>query len=177
VIALALVGLAVMWAAVLIPEWWRERGKAGGRRRSSIDAFQRQLSVLARTAPTSVEPAHRLRDVRPPIGSLSTDGVLRLSSTAPTGRGVPRSAGEASQRRRAVLAGLIGLALVTFMGWMMTGAAVLLAVNLVLDVLAIGFAWLLFRHRQLRAERQTKLAYLPRHERPALEPVLVRSAR
>lgn len=177
-IALALVGLAVMWAAVLIPEWWRERGKGGGgRRRSSIDAFQRQLNVLGRTTPTSVEPAHRLRDVRPPIGSLSTDGVLRVAPTAPPGRGVPRSADEASQRRRAVLAGLIGIALITFMGWTMTGAAALLAVHVVVDVLAIGFAWLLFRHRQLRAERLTKLAYLPRHDRPALEPVLARSAR
>lgn len=176
-IALALVGLAVMWAAVLIPEWWRERGKGGGRRRSSIDAFQQQLSVLGRTAPASVEPAHRLSDVRPPIGSLSTDGVLRVPSSTPAGRGVPRSADEASQRRRAVLAGLIGLALVTLMGWAMTGSVVLLAAHVLLDVLVVGFAWLLLRHRQLRTERLTKVAYLPRHERPALEPVLVRSAR
>jgi hypothetical protein len=135
------------------------------------------LSVLARTTPTSVEPAHRLRDVRPPIGSLCTDGVLRVPTTVPAGRGVPRSADEASQRRRAVLAGLVGIALITFMGWTITGAPLLLAVNVGVDVLAIGFAWLLFRHRQLRAERLTKLAYLPRHEPAALEPVLVRSAR
>jgi Flp pilus assembly protein TadB len=166
-----------MWAAVLIPEWWRERGKGGGRRRSSIDAFQQQLSVLGRTTPTSVEPAHRLGDVRPPIGSLSTDGVLRVASSVPAARGVPRSPGEASQRRRAVLAGLVGLALVTFMGWTITGSTLLLAVHVVVDVLVIGFAWLLLRHRQLRTERLTKLAYLPHHERPALEPVLARSAR
>jgi hypothetical protein len=178
VIALALVGLAAMWIAVLVPEWWRERSH-GDSRGGSIQAFQRQLSVLGRATPQAVEPAHRLGDSAAPVGS-----VMRPYTTLASGRialrGLPSSADQASQRRRAVLASLIGAAVITMLLWMITGSGLVLALHLLADGLVVAFTVLLLRHRQIRMERASKVRHLhmiPQATVRRLEPALVRSAR
>jgi hypothetical protein len=178
-IALALLGLAAMWVAVLVPEWWRDRGTRGSRKSSSIDAFHRQLDILGRAAPRAVEPAHRLerRRVWSGASGLAAPG-LGLGSVSM--RGVPRSVDEASQRRRVVLMVLIGMALLTLLLWLATGAATVLVLHLALDVMVIGFGLMVRRQRQLRSERLAKVRYLapsaPGSER-SFEPALVRSVR
>jgi len=178
VIALALLGLAAMWVAVLVPEWWRDRSR-GDRRGSSIEAFQRQLTVLGRAGPTAVEPVHRLGDSADPVGSVVRPQITLASPSTSALRG-PHTVNQASQRRRAVLALLMGMAVVTLLLWMITGSSLLLFVHLLADALVVAFAFLLLRHRQLRAERAAKVTHLrvvPQATVRRLEPALVRSGR
>jgi len=178
VIALALLGLAAMWVAVLVPEWWRDRSR-GNRRGSSIEAFQRQLNVLGRAAPAAVEPLRRLRDSTDPVGSVVRPQITLASPSTSALRG-PRTVDQASQRRRAVLALLLGIAVVTLLLWMITGSSLLLVVHLLADALVVGFGVLMLRHRQLQAERAAKVTHLrvvPQATVRRLEPALARSGR
>ena len=95
-------------------------------------------------------------------------------------RGLPSSADQASQRRRAVLASLIGAVVITMLLWMITGSGLVLALHLLADGLVVAFTVLLLRNRQIRMERAAKVRHLhmvPQATVRRLEPALVRSAR
>lgn len=175
-IVLALLGLAAMWVAVLAPEWWRDRNQRSSRKSSSIDAFHRQLDILGRAAPRSVEPAHTLDRAQGAAWELST---TRTGDGGPALRGIPRSVDEASRRRRVVLLGLIGMAALTLVLWMATMSTAVLLIHLAVDALTLAFGLLVRRHRQLQAERMAKVRYLPAmsSSEQRFEPALVRSVR
>jgi hypothetical protein len=144
--------LAVIWAAVLIPPFVRARAES--RPSGSITDFRRQLHVLARTTPGTLAPATSLGTAR---------RVAVASGWAPPARPTrsPAQVSRARKRRRDVLCGL----LVAMAGSLVLGALpalrVLWALHLVLDACFAGYVLLLVRMRNVAAEREMKLRFLP----------------
>ncbi len=134
---LVLIVLAVMWIAVLLPPYLRSR--SSGRPSDSISSFQRQLSVLERSSPSSPsELGHR----RAPAGHLTL--------------------AQAQARRRLVAGTLALLAVLTFVvGVFEPGMRVLLVAHLLLDGLLVGYLAALHRARSEAAEREMKVRFLP----------------
>ncbi|HEY2302691.1 MAG TPA: hypothetical protein VGH66_12410 [Acidimicrobiales bacterium] len=173
---LVLLMLGGIWAVVLIVPFIRAR--SDGSLGDSIGTFRRHLSVLERAAPTSVNPANRLRlpsgqaaipPYRPPTASGGGRGrQSAFGPMAPTRRIGPSSVSAAAHRRHqaqkrrrdvlfALLAGIAGSLLLS----MVHGLGVMLAVNIVLDILFVCYVVLLVRMRNLAAEREMKLTFLP----------------
>lgn len=163
--------LAGIWAAVILVPL--VRAKTEGTLGDSIGSFRRHLSILERTAPSVVPPANRLRAPRPAVSTnaqrqmaasrlLSEAGHPRSSRRRPVGRGVATARRRQSQRRRrdvliALLAGSVG----SFLLAMVPGLHIMLLVNVLIDVTFIGYVMLLIRLRNLAAEREVKLMFLP----------------
>ena len=142
--------LAVIWAAVLVPPMLRAR--AEGRPSDSIGEFHRHLSVLSRTGPVDFSAANR----------------LYANSPAPYVSAGPWTAQRLEQRRRrtvkrrrdilfGLLAGMTGSLLLGFV----PALRELIYLHLVLDALFIGYVALLVRMRNIAAERDVKLRFLP----------------
>lgn len=148
--------LAVVWAAVLVPPLMRAR--AEGRPADSIGSFRRQLGVLQRTGPTSVVPANTLRISSAP--HLSTVPA----SLNPARRYSPADAKRARtlRRRREVLVSLLAAMGATLVLGMLPALRVLWGLHLVLDALFIGYVVLLVRMRNVAAERDMKVRFMPR---------------
>jgi hypothetical protein len=179
--------LGGIWAVVLIVPFVRAR--SDGSLGDSIGTFRRHLSVLERAAPTSVNPANRLRlpgqvaipPYRPP--SASGAGRSRQSAFAPVptrrptgvGMGVgyaPPASGQlrrqAQKRRRdvlfALLAGMAGSLLLS----MVHGLGVMMVVHVIFDLLFVCYLGLLVRMRNVAAEREMKLTFLPTGPNPRI---------
>ena len=144
--------LAVVWALFLVPQVLRARAEKAPA--DSIGAFRAQLSVLQRTGPAVVShpgrptmnvPAYR------PAGISGKEQIRR--------------------RRQNILFGLLGAMGVTlFLGLL---APVFLALHVMLDVLFGVYCFLLVRARQLAAEREMKVRYLPGPMLSRAEPSLL----
>jgi len=149
--------LAVIWAAVLIPPLLGARAEA--RPADSIGDFRRQLSVLRRTAPVSMPPAHTMGNVVP-IVPVQPAVVVRDSARRR----------RTLKRRRDVF-----YALLTAMGGSLllavVGLKAMLGLHLLLDVAFAGYVAMLVRMRNETAERDMKVRFLPQHG-SAAEPVL-----
>lgn len=148
--------LAGIWVAVIaVP---LVRAKTEGKLGDSIGSFRRHLSVLERAAPMTVAPANRMRlphaagtigPYRPPV---ATPGRV------PQGRGRRQ---QAQKRRRDVLMGLVVAMVGSALLAMIPGLSVMWTVNVVVDVLFVGYVALLVRMRNVAAEREMKLTFLP----------------
>jgi hypothetical protein len=136
--------LASVWAVFLVPQVLRARADRGPS--DSIGAFRAQLSVLERATPVTR------------TGPLARPASRMPSYAAAYGR--PVSQRElARKRRRDVLFGLLGAMGVTLLlGLIVTP---LLLVHVVLDGLFVGYCALLVRARNVAAEREMKVRYLP----------------
>jgi hypothetical protein len=141
-----LVVLAIVWAAVLIPPWLRNR--AEGRPGDSIGAFHRQLTTLERTGPP--EP-------KAPPASVATR--------------VRPARSRVQKRRRDVMVVLAGAMVATLALSLVPGLGVLLIVHLFIDVLFVAYVAMLIRLRSAAAEREMKLRFLPGAQQP-VEPAL-----
>ena len=152
---MVLLFLAAVWALVLIPPLFR--GRVEGRSADSIGDFRRQLHVLQRTGPTAFGPP----------GPARFSGSTASAMVAPfRGPGAPRSPQSLRRqrtlkRRRDVLLGLIG----TTAGSLLLGAIpafrILWLVTLISAGLLVGYVALLVRMRNVAAERDMKLRFLP----------------
>jgi hypothetical protein len=112
---LVLFGLAVVWAAFLLPSWLRRRRE--GRPADSVLSFRRQLSTLERAAPG---------------GGYGSSTYLPTSH--PIARhGGPRSRAEARKRRRDVFYALLAATVVSLLL-----AVVMQGPMLVVFVLCLG---------------------------------------
>jgi hypothetical protein len=163
--------LAGIWAVVLVTPF--VRAKADGSLGDSIGSFRRHLSVLERAAPTTVPPANRLRippaqvsipPYRPHAAPMRRPATV--SRRVPSG--YPYASSPAAMRRRraqrrrrdvlfALVAGMAGSLLLGFI----PGLGVMLLVHAVIDVLFVAYIALLVRMRNLAAERDMKLTFLP----------------
>jgi hypothetical protein len=150
-----LIILAVMWAAVLLPPWLRNRSEQ--RPADSIVSFRRQLSVLERAKPGMTHP------------TPSYSGGATAPSAALMARRLSRA--EARRRRRDVLVTLLGAAGLTLVLGVFLGPAVLL-LHVLIDILLAGYVALLVRAQRLAAEREMKVRFLP-NAGAAPEPVLL----
>lgn len=163
--------LAGIWAAVILVPL--VRAKTEGSLGDSIGSFRRHLSILERTAPPVVPPANRLRAPRPEVSMnaqrqlaasrvLAESGYRRPSRSRSIGRGMATSRRRQSQRRRrdvllALLAGMVGSLFLA----MVNGLHIMLVVNVFIDLMFVGYVMLLIRLRNLAAEREVKLMFLP----------------
>jgi hypothetical protein len=176
VTTLVLVILGGIWAAVIIVPLVRARTE--GTLGDSIGTFRRHLSVLERAGPTSVNPANRLRtqagqSTIPPYRRPTTAGSARGWQgpvTGPSGRrpGSPRSSAAAVQRRRQlqrrrrdVLFTLLAAMAASLLLSMIHGLHVMLVVHIVFDLLFVVYVALLIRMRNVSAEREMKVTFLP----------------
>ena len=155
--------LAVVWVAVLAPPLLR-RG-VESRRSDSVGDFRRHLGVLQRTGPTVIAPAHT-RLARPAF-----HGTPTAARTTPTQR-AHRS--QALRRRRNVFIGLVGSTVVFLAVGAVPGLHVILAVAGASVLLLAAYVAMLIRMRNLAAERDMKLTFLPHavSSMPSVEPAL-----
>jgi Flp pilus assembly protein TadB len=175
--------LAVVWALYLA-SWLRSRAQ-GRRNSNSIASFNKHLSVLERARPAGLEgPALRpvtspRADVAANISGLSSIGSPNVSgdrpslATRPTVAAPrPMTVHDAQKRRRDVLTGLAGFAVLTLTVYLLVGGPTLY-LQLFADVLLAGYIGLLAYSQRLARERAEKVHYLHPDEAPRPEPALV----
>ena len=154
---MVLLVLAVIWAAVLVPPMWRSR--ADGRPADSIKQFHRHLRVLNGT-----EPHGYSRTLTAQVGTPVVTAPMSYRSSMRSSAELRRR--RTLERRRNVLFGLAGAAVLTLL-LAIVGAPMMLAAHLLVDVLLASYVGLLVYMRSVAAEREMKLRFLP-----ASQPVL-----
>lgn len=164
---MVLLVLAVVWAAVLIPP--AVRARAEGRPGDSISAFRRQLAGLHRTSPRSAQVRmaqpvgtsshHRPRVTAPPVVSNATRR-------------------RTLKRRRDVLTGLVAAAVVTLVLGAIPALRAMWVLHLLVDTALAAYVVLLVRLRNITAEKEMKVRFLPFAVPldPMAEPVLLRQS-
>lgn len=154
VTTLIFLGLAVVWAIVLLPEALRKF--AGSRNGDSIRSFNHQLSVLDRSgARPSTAPAARSNVI-----DLASRG--RTAGPRPSARVTPPSV---RKRRQEVLTVLGAAAVLTLLGTVAFGG-LFLALHLLADVLLVAYLVALVQVNQQVAVRSAE----PRHSHVAVRP-------
>lgn len=156
--------LAVLWAAMLVPPYLRNRAEA--RPADSIGAFRRQMSTISRTTPGAFAAPSFLasRRVGAGIGVGVDVGVTRVS------RG-PSVRGRTQKRRRDVFMFLLAAMAISLV--LSFVASIMLLVHFAFDIAFAGYVALLVRMRNSAAEREMKVRFLPSH-RGGVEPLLLR---
>ncbi|HUQ63441.1 MAG TPA: hypothetical protein VM121_06795 [Acidimicrobiales bacterium] len=176
---MVLVILAIIWVAVLVPPAIRARAEA--RPADSISAFRRQLRVLHRTrpawggrgpapdawaAPSAVPSAVAALHSRS-VGNVSPIRPIRSAQSFQAASARSRT----MRRRRDVLVALLASSGATLL-LALVGLGMMLWINLLVDACLIGYVALLIRQRNLAAEREMKVRFLPRS--PLAEPAFLR---
>ncbi len=154
--------LAAIWAAVLIPPMLRARSES--RPAGSITDFRRQLRVLGRTGPSVLAPAHSLH--RPDLTA-----ARRIDYTVR-----PRRGSRAIKRRRDIFMGLLTVMGGSLVLGVLPPLRVLWVVHVIADVLFAAYVAALVYVRNLSAERETKVRFLPTASAPEPAFLLRRSA-
>jgi hypothetical protein len=190
---LVLLVLAGIWAAVLIPP--AVRARAEGRPGDSISNFRRQLTVLRRTSPHTGRAAGGDHWYRPHAAAaplVAVHGPVRSVRSAPAATHRPpvpavRPASAAAaarsrtmRRRRDVLTALVVAVVATLGLGLVPAFRILLMAHVVADILLVAYVALLVHQRNVAAERDMKVRFLPQAGHrfdPALlraEPALLR---
>ena len=139
---LLLFGLGVAWAVVLVPDLVRRN--VATRRSDTIGQFARNLSSLERSAPVGVnrsnlvqfpsrlEPVIDLRDSvqRPTVSRNAATSAGRPAAARPAQQQAGRT--PMQQRRQDILTALIAAAVLSFLGSVSMGGAMVM-VNAVVD--------------------------------------------
>lgn len=182
---MVLLVLALIWGALLV-SWLRSRSASTFS--DSVGSFRRNLNVLERATPSRVVPANRLgttyAGVRP--GGIRGE---RIEAAASPGRLVPvvasparvsvttgrlpasRTAAalrrrQAQKRRRDVLIALIAGTAGSFLLALVPGLSILWSVQVLFDLLLAAYVAILVRMRNLAAERELKLRFIPAARTP-----------
>ncbi|MDG2111861.1 MAG: hypothetical protein P8N02_04520 [Actinomycetota bacterium] len=147
-----LLGLTVMWAVLLVPGWVRGFRERSGRQ-TTIDTFHHQLGLMGRGAPG--------RGLAKPPGARLRVSERFINHKRPRST-VPQDAKDASLRRRDILVLLSVVAVVTLVGWLVSGLTQVGIAHAIADVLLGTYVYLLVLRRRAEAERMAKVHYLPR---------------
>ena len=148
-----LIVLAAVWAAFLLPPILRARSEH--RPSGSISDFRKQLHVLARTSPAA---QHHARPV-PALGGRVVPMRPRPPA-APQPLRLGRSRQSVKRRRDIFLGLLVAMGGSLVLGFLPPLRA-LWAVHIVLDVLFAAYVASLIYLRNLAAEREMKVRFLP----------------
>lgn len=179
-----LVILAMVWAVFLLPQLVRARAE---RSTDSIGAFQHQLSVLEKATPVASGTVTRLRpalvgEARPMVTMRPTSSVAPAPATVPPARPNPATRHRANsramvrKRRRDIFCGLLVAMGVSLVLSLVPALRMMLWVHLIIDIAFVGYVSLLVRVRNLAAERELKVRFLPAMANPRPQLVLRRSA-
>jgi hypothetical protein len=157
---MVLLVLAGIWVAVIaVP---LVRAKTDGKLGDSIGSFRRHLSVLERAAPLTVVPANRMHLPRTHAsGAIGPYRPPMSPQASPSRAPTPRKRQQAQKRRRDVLMGLVVAMAGSALLAMIPGLSIMWMVNVVVDVLFVAYVGLLVRMRNVAAEREMKLTFLP----------------
>lgn len=183
---MVLLVLAGIWAAVLIPP--AVRARAEGRPGDSISNFRRQLTVLHRTTPhagRSPGDPHRVHASALPVHAALRGDAARTPARRPqvgaVGMAWPASAARRRtiRRRRDILTALLVAVVATLVLGVFLGSGLVWGAQLLADVLLVAYVALLVHQRNVAAERELKVRFLPGATRfdPAMlraEPALLR---
>lgn len=158
--------LALIWGALLV-SWLRSRTATTFS--DSVGTFRHHLNVLERTTPTVVRPANRLYDGprRPSSTIRATSSLARTAPAALPVRSRPVAANAAALRRRqtqkrrrdvffALMAGALGSLVIA----LVPGLSIMWSVQVLFDLLLVGYVAVLIRLRNQAAERDMKLRYM-----------------
>jgi hypothetical protein len=167
---LVLLFLAGIWGVVLYG-YFRDR-LSEARPADSIGSFRRQLSVLERTGPFARRGpgpvvgggAGPLAPLAPPARPAAVvAGVARTSMTTSASLAPVRRRGPSpsQRRRRDILFGLLAAMFGSLLLGFLPSLRVMWGLHLVLDCLFAAYVGLLIRRRNLLAEREMKLRFLP----------------
>jgi hypothetical protein len=165
---LVLLVLAIVWGALLV-SWLRSRAQETFS--DSVGSFRHHLRVLEKAAPSTVPPAHRLRPSYTPIPEPRAIAARRIAAVGVhPGAGRPVSSTSlasiarrrAAQRRRrdvllTLLAGVFGSMLLAAL----SGVGATWVLQVAFDLALVGYVALLVRMRNLAAERDMKLRFMP----------------
>jgi hypothetical protein len=150
-ISITILILAALWAAFFL--WPFLQRRFSGRNRDSIGDFSKRVSKLGHVGiPSRRRQAPVLAGPRPV--AFKAAGVPR---TTP---GLPRSAA-AQKRRRDALMGFVALALASLLLAIVLGGMVFWTIQLVTDLLLVGFVVALVLLARRAHERKAKVHYLP----------------
>ena len=173
---MVLLVLAIVWGVLLV-SWLRSRTERTFS--DSVGTFRRHLTVLERATPATVVPANRLRTGPRSVANgrpLSGRVLPPYRPTTPSVRGArpslaprplrPPAASRmrhrrAQRRRRDVLFALLAGTIGSFLLALIPGVSVMWPVQVLFDVLLVTYVALLIRMRNLAAERELKLTFLP----------------
>jgi hypothetical protein len=154
--------LAAIWGAVIIQQ---VRSRVDVRPVDSIVDFRRQLSVLRRTSPMG--PSQAAPAALADMYHRSTPQYAAPVTVAPATARRLRT----QRRRREVFYSLAGGSVATLLLGLVPGLHPVLMVHLLVDIAFVGYLAALVRFRNIAAERDMKLRFLPA-ARPA-EPALL----
>lgn len=148
--------LGAIWAAFLLPPLLRARSEH--RPHGSIVDFRRQLHVLGRATPAS--PALGLRPSQP--ATRPAMGLTPPSAYGPVQSAMsPRRTSSAARRRRDVFFGLLALMAGSLVLSLVPAFRFLLVAHVVLDLLFAGYVAALVYMRNMAAEREMKVRFMP----------------
>ena len=180
---MVLLVLAIVWGVLLV-SWLRSRTQ--NTLSDSVGTFRRHLSVLERATPGTVMAANRLHSdtgygipaYRPPLPRVRGQrvGVAPLARVA--GAPVPVPGRRVSpvvtarrrhvqKRRRDIFFALVAAAVGSLLLAMIPGLSIMWSVQVVFDVVLVAYVALLVRLRNLAAERELKLTFMPPPRRAA----------
>ena len=147
--------LAVVWAAVLVPPWLRNRADA--RPADSISAFRHRLSVLERTGPVG---ARRMPLVssRPELAGFVP--MSRRAGPRSPVSSVPARA-RTQRRRRDIFVGMLAAMVASLLLGFIPALRILWVVHLLVDFMFVTYVSLLVHVRNQAAEREMKVRFLP----------------
>lgn len=170
---LLLFGLGVAWAVVLVPDLVRRN--VASRRSDTIGQFARNLSSLERSAPVGVNRSNLVQFPNRMAERTGQPVQARARQAAPARRSGPRTAMQ--QRRKDVLAALVAAALLSFLGSVSMGGA-LVMVNAIVDaalLLYVVALTLVTRREKLRA--QVGVLYTPPSQFSGVAPAYIERQR
>lgn len=166
--------LAVIWIGVAV---LYVRDRVEERPSDSISDFRRRLSVLERSTPSAaVRPAHSLRTGSSRYLGTPAARASYIAGPVPTVRRTTTARQRTIQRRRTVFFTLGSACLGSLLLGFIPGLSVLLKLNVLLDVLFVGYVAMLVRIRNMSAEREMKVRFLPASATPEPALLLRRSA-
>ena len=147
--------LAVVWVAVLIPPWLRNRADA--RPADSISAFRHRLSVLERTGPVGARRVSMVSS-RPDLSGF----VPMARRTGPRTTMSSMSARARTQRRRRdIFVGMLAAMGTSLVLGFIPALRILWVVHVLVDVMFVTYVALLVHMRNQAAEREMKVRFLP----------------
>ena len=166
-----LLGLAALWAAVLLPDFLKRRNTR--RSADSINAFSRNLNVLGNANPVAPRRVGTSRptvanNVLPftprPVGAPRPAAAPSASAAGHPAQVTHRS--PAAQRRQDVIVALGALSLLSLLAMLTFGGA-MLYIHLLIDVALLAYLGAVLNVSRVEKMR-SRVAYLPHQASPLL---------